>query len=410
MTAPGFRVEDRFRGRSGFAMSGHKTQFRIMRGGWALFLLAALFSLGAINAGLNLTYLLASLLIAVFMVALVMPALSLRGLRCKRSLADPPHAGEPFTVGLWLINGRRTTARLVAIREPLAAQSSGGGQPARLLAFAIPPGGRIRLQCTLPPFRRGVHPLPGLVLSSRFPFGVAEYAVQSAAEGELVVYPVRGRLGAEVVASLRPTGTRLGSPSRYGLRTEEFRTLREYVPGDNPRAVHWRTSARLGRLCVREFERERSAPVVVLLDSRLPRSLPSGSHARAAECVETAISFAGEVCRLAVMRGSGATLVGFFPEPRTISASPNLRSMHAIYDALARLVPSESDSAAPLRQVAQRVGIGRAWRVIAVTPVEETARGLLDAFRDVRMQVHVANAPGFERLFVPLAGRETLGQ
>jgi len=387
-------------------MAVPKTSWRVTRGGWALLLLAVLFALGAINAALNLTYLLASLLIAVFVAALVMPALSLRGLRCRRSLARPPHAGEPFTVGLWLISTRRTTAHLVAVEEPLAALSRPGAGPVRRLAFAIPPGGQVRLDCTLPPLPRGVHPLPGLTWSSRFPFGVAECAVRSSADGEIVVYPARGRLATELVAALRPTGTRAGVPARYGMPTEEFRSIREYVPGDNPRSIHWRTSARLGRLCVRELERERSAPVMVVLDARLPPGLPAVARARAADCLEKAISFAGEVCRSALAHGCGATLVGFFPKPDVLSVAPGPRAMQEIYDALARLAPAESESAVALRSVAERSGIRRAWRIVAVTPVEETARALHVAFRGYPVQMHIAGAPGFERIFTPLAAAE----
>lgn len=45
-----------------------------------------------------------------------------------------------------------------------------------------------------------------------------------------------------------------------------FRSLRDYVPGDDRRAVHWRTSARLGRLVVREFEESRRSHLLIVLD------------------------------------------------------------------------------------------------------------------------------------------------
>lgn len=46
-----------------------------------------------------------------------------------------------------------------------------------------------------------------------------------------------------------------------------FHALREYVPGDDRRHVHWRSSARTGTLMVRQFEESRQSRVVVALDT-----------------------------------------------------------------------------------------------------------------------------------------------
>ncbi len=50
----------------------------------------------------------------------------------------------------------------------------------------------------------------------------------------------------------------------------EFLGVREYVSGDSPRLVHWRTSARRGRLFVKEFARSSRADVSLLVDLAAP--------------------------------------------------------------------------------------------------------------------------------------------
>lgn len=45
-----------------------------------------------------------------------------------------------------------------------------------------------------------------------------------------------------------------------------FHALREYVPGDDRRHVHWRSSARTGDLMVRQFEETRQSRIAVALD------------------------------------------------------------------------------------------------------------------------------------------------
>ena len=48
-----------------------------------------------------------------------------------------------------------------------------------------------------------------------------------------------------------------------------FHALRDYEPGDDRRAVHWPSTARFGRLIVRQFEETHRSHHMVLLDTRL---------------------------------------------------------------------------------------------------------------------------------------------
>ncbi len=56
------------------------------------------------------------------------------------------------------------------------------------------------------------------------------------------------RLGSGFLRDLEGQTTQDLSPSDVA-----FHTLREYVPGDDRRHVHWKTTARIGKLMVRQF-------------------------------------------------------------------------------------------------------------------------------------------------------------
>jgi uncharacterized protein (DUF58 family) len=58
----------------------------------------------------------------------------------------------------------------------------------------------------------------------------------------------------------------------------EFHSLREYVPGDEPRTIHWRASARADDLKVRQYSAEGLRRCTVVLDQRVP-SGPSHDEA-----------------------------------------------------------------------------------------------------------------------------------
>jgi len=78
-----------------------------------------------------------------------------------------------------------------------------------------------------------------------------------------------------------------------------FHALRDYEPGDDRRAVHWPSTARFGRLIVRQFEETHRSHHMVLLDTRV--------DAWDRRSFETAVSVAASLA----LAGSG--------EARTVS-------------------------------------------------------------------------------------------
>jgi uncharacterized protein (DUF58 family) len=74
-----------------------------------------------------------------------------------------------------------------------------------------------------------------------------------------VQMPVPGAGRAEHVGALPRGGA--------GYRGE-YRSLRPYRPGDDPRDIHWRSSARLREPVMREYERDRALTRWICLDLR----------------------------------------------------------------------------------------------------------------------------------------------
>lgn len=66
-----------------------------------------------------------------------------------------------------------------------------------------------------------------------------------------------------------------------------FHALRDYEPGDDRRAVHWQSTARLGRLIVRQYEETHRSHHVIVLDT--------SRDAWDEESFETAVSIAGSL-------------------------------------------------------------------------------------------------------------------
>ncbi|MEV4656435.1 DUF58 domain-containing protein [Micromonospora sp. NPDC049301] len=175
--------------------------------------------------------------------------------------ADPDRVarGEPASMTLTVRNaGRLRSANLLA--EDRCADRT---VPVPLLRLR--PGRDTEVRYDVPTHRRGVVPVGPLRVTRRDPLGLVALARPYGASTPVWVHPRVHPLTAVPTGAGRSLDGRVdGVP--HGSIT--FDSLREYVVGDELRRVHWRTSARVGELMVRENVDTSLPRLVVLLDNR----------------------------------------------------------------------------------------------------------------------------------------------
>jgi uncharacterized protein (DUF58 family) len=115
--------------------------------------------------------------------------------------------------------------------------------------------------------RRGVYRQDAFRIVTRFPFGFLQKARRLEMKKEVLVYP-----NVETVADFQEifAGIEGALESMSKGRGQDLYALRDYVPTDSVRHVHWKASARLGSLMVREFTLEEDYRVLLVLDPHLP--------------------------------------------------------------------------------------------------------------------------------------------
>ena len=116
-------------------------------------------------------------------------------------------------------------------------------------------------------FRRGGYKLGPTRLISGDPFGLFRTERVFPAEDSLVVLPMIY----EISSFLSPPGLLPGGQviRRKALDiTPHASGVREYVPGDPIKRIHWPTTARRGQLVVKEFEQDPHAEVWLFLDAQ----------------------------------------------------------------------------------------------------------------------------------------------
>lgn len=131
----------------------------------------------------------------------------------------------------------------------------------------IPAGAKTSLEYTVAGMR-GLARWENLSVTVTDTLGLFVERIELPCESELLIVPTFERLDGILI---RPRRTRIFSgqiKARLGGTGIEFFGVREYYPGDERRSINWKATARKDRLIVNEFEQERVADVIILLDAR----------------------------------------------------------------------------------------------------------------------------------------------
>jgi uncharacterized protein (DUF58 family) len=136
---------------------------------------------------------------------------------------------------------------------------------AELIVEPMAAGSTVTASYQLPTSQRGAIEVGPLVAEIADPLGLLHRTRMVAGTDRITVAP-RSHLLAMPQLGSGPLGRHLLAQARR-LGPGEFHGLREYVDGDEPRTIHWRASARVEHLLVKQFEVEGLRRMLIVLDN-----------------------------------------------------------------------------------------------------------------------------------------------
>jgi len=310
-------------------MVGRRRVTICREGVYYLFVLAFIVG-GATARDINLLFILAGMMVGPLLFNWRFVAQSLRQLSISRRLPEQIFAGRPFRVEICGQNQRpRLGSWMIAVDDCVQPENSDREEDKRqarpnasvVLAHVAAGGmGAAAYQVTLP--QRGRYRFGPLWVSTRFPMGLVKSTAKLKLFERVIVWPRLGRLRPSWLDLL--DSRRLGrhaAHSRQGPVDGDYFGLREWRPGDSKRWIHWRTSAKLGKLAVRQFEQQQNPDLALVLDLWLPAKPRDEDQQR----VEVAISFAATLADELTRRGSSRLTVALAARQRgywSATASP----------------------------------------------------------------------------------------
>ena len=137
---------------------------------------------------------------------------------------------------------------------------------AGLVEFGVPllrPGHTVSQPLDIPGLRRGIVTVGPATTVRSDPIGLLrrEHAFEDV--HDVYVHPRTVSLPSTSAGLIRDLE---GSPTRRLVDSDmSFHAIREYAPGDSRRQIHWKSTAKTGRLMVRQYEESRRSRMAVVL-------------------------------------------------------------------------------------------------------------------------------------------------
>ncbi len=232
------------------------------RSSFIAFLLLILALAGALATGrrlfFNLTYLLAALII----VSYLWSRANVSRIQIVRQTSSQRSQVGQVAEERFLVRNRSALPKLwVEVRDHSDLPDHHASWVVNALGANRTRGWAVRTVCR----KRGRYRLGPVTLISSDPFGLFEHRKHLSATSSIIVYPF--------TVDLRhfrlPTGEVPGGGAmrrRTHYVTTNVSSVREYYPGDSFNRIHWPSTARTGRLIVKEFELDPTADVWLFLD------------------------------------------------------------------------------------------------------------------------------------------------
>lgn len=311
---------------------------------------------GAVSRDGSLLWVMAALLLATLLTGVAWPHWLVKRLSVTRSGPERANEGDEVLFQIEIYNRGRLPRFMVEVvdRLPFVGAMVGTATTGdKVLTVVSYVGGHSRRSFKVSVLceKRGLYQLGPMGLASSFPLGLAEARQRKgSAIQTLTIYP-------EIfpIVSLPLQGTpsqihRGGFLLPEAVGAAEFCGLREYRRGDNPRHIHWPTSARTNELMVKEFEPMASACLCLALDLASDANVGWGRHAT----LEYAIKIAASVAQHASTNGMPFRLAGQGRRSLTTTAGSGAQHYR---NTLEELAIADSDGSAPYAQVLEEVAM-----------------------------------------------------
>lgn len=200
------------------------------------------------------------------------------------------------------------------------------------LHLDLAPESKKQLNYSLKPLTRGVYTFGHLIALTTSSIGLVQRRYQSGEKEHVKVYPSFIRIHQYELLAISQNLTMQGQKQirRVG-NSKEFDTIKDYVPGDDPRNINWSATARRGHLMTNHYIDERSQNIYCVVDKSRAMRMPFEGMT----LLDYAINASLILSDVSLKKGDKAGLLTFEDKIDTsVKASSKSTQLYQIMEAL----------------------------------------------------------------------------
>lgn len=293
--------------------------------------------LAAVSSQANLLFGVFGMMIGILIIGNFLCRLVLSRLRISRVLPDHVSVGQNATITYRFQNAKRFWPTLsIRLSELEGSQAFVRQVHAYLLHAAAKTTAEVTIEAI--PKRRGLHKFSRFQIASSFPFGFIHRALNRRQEDSILIYPAIAQVSPKLLALCRSAERGGASMQPRANGNDEFFGVKEFRPGQNPRWIHWKRSARTGTLIAREMAQISPPQLLIFVDTYIGHDQPGeieANRAGRAANIERSIAMAASLAREALGTSMSVGLVIWNNGWTTIAPHRGKRHCHDLLAAIA---------------------------------------------------------------------------
>lgn len=222
--------------------------------GVVFLILTFIIGFAALNTGNNLLYLIFGMMTSMVVISGILSMLNISSIDIDLKYIPRTFAMIPGSATLVIHNNKSIPCYSLTFRI--------GNNFAYLSHIPAKSTDEIRIKYFFS--KRGWNDFPEIILNTGFPFGFFRKWIRIvASDQKILVFPNIHEISNTHITERNNSGEIESRMSGHG---SELRTIREYETGDNIKYIHWKRSAKSGKLMVREFYGEEREIAKIVFD------------------------------------------------------------------------------------------------------------------------------------------------
>jgi uncharacterized protein (DUF58 family) len=188
--------------------------------------------------------------------------------------------------------------------------------------MTLPAKSVLRMSYTMIPQKRGAHKIPGVRIDRTDAYGLFTEEQLIEQGSEINVHTEKGSFDAarKMAGREHLEFSGMGRNPAIVLREFEFDGIREYVPGDRARDIHWKLLPKLGKLMTKTYRKEGAVHTTIFVDCGRSMRLKTAKIAK----IDHALNLSMQLSRVLLSSFHPAGVAAFDEMSVMMKVSPSL--------------------------------------------------------------------------------------